>query len=141
MTALMQRAAFVAATKANHRQHRIACLLVKGGSIISTGWNTGHIHGEHHALNRTWENGARGATAFVVRVRKDGTWGNAMPCGLCQERLKEAGISKVVYTNDVGEIHTLKLSSTAALKPNQIVYHFINPQLNHKPKIINRKPT
>lgn len=138
LESFLLRAVNIAIERSNHPEHRIACLLIRGGKIISTGWNANHQHGEHSALNRVWENGADGAVAFVVRVRRDGTIGMAHPCDLCMQRLKEAGVRKVIYTNQEGQLETIKLSSEPVeLKPNQMLYHFTTP--NHNPKIINRR--
>lgn len=38
---------------------------------------------------------------FIARVKKDGTPALAKPCLICQGAIKDAGIQKVYYTNDI----------------------------------------
>lgn len=122
-----------AAKKANHRQHHVACVLTRGGSIISVGYNTNYIHAEHTALNRTWENGADGATALVVRFRSNGDLGMAKPCKLCQSRLANAGVKKVLYSDVDGSIKSMKLQKKAAT-PFLLEYHFRRTRIKSHPR-------
>lgn len=92
------------AIKSNHRQHKLATLIVRGSNILSIGWNKDHQHAEHCAINRAWRSDISGCTAITVRVRRDGTLGVAKPCDLCARRLVKAGIDKVVYTNSHGHL-------------------------------------
>ena len=134
-TAIMRRAASIAVKNSSHKQHRLCCVIIRGGNIISVGWNNAFVHGEHSALNRAWENGTIGAIAVVVRVKKDGSFGIAKPCPLCLERLKSAGIKRVIYTDIIG-VSSINLSNELPfLKKGQLEYHFVKPV--HKPKIIN----
>lgn len=119
------KACVKAAHRSNHRQHHMGAALMKGGALIAVGWNTDHIHTEHAALNRAWRSGTEGCTLFVVRIRKDGSWGMAKPCQLCTERLIVAGIKKVVYSNITGELTALKLPSPKSSHSTPYLqYHF-----------------
>lgn len=111
------------AKKAKHKQHHIACVLTRGGSIVSVGYNTNYIHAEHAAINRAWENGAVGTTALVVRFRSDGTLGMAKPCKLCTDRLMNAGVKKVMYSDVDGSISTMKLFRVK-VDPRRLEYSF-----------------
>ncbi|MDR3503062.1 MAG: deaminase [Legionella sp.] len=54
-----------------------------------------------NALNRVPKNDLKKATMYIVRVKKDHSWGMACPCEGCSKAIKEYGIKKVVYTTDV----------------------------------------
>lgn len=112
-----------AASKANHKQHKLACVLTRGGSIISVGYNTNYIHAEHNALNKVWENGAEGTVAFVVRFRSNGDLGMAKPCALCMARLMQAGVKRVHYSDVDGSIKSMKLKKKE-FSPFLLEYHF-----------------
>jgi deoxycytidylate deaminase len=100
-------------------QFRIAAVIVQGNRILSIGINsykthpqqinpytkkTGDsIHAELDALlsSRT---DISGATIYVVRIKRNRSLGLARPCSRCQYLLSAAGIKKVVFTTDSGEI-------------------------------------
>lgn len=124
---------FKTAKRANHRQHRMACILVRGGSIVASGYNTNHIHAEHTALNRAGPGGAVGATAFVVRFRSNGDLGMARPCYLCTQRLMDAGVKKVHYSDVDGGISTLKLVHKPMKNKYLLEYHFKRPRSSNNP--------
>jgi deoxycytidylate deaminase len=126
------------ASRANHKQHHIACVLTRGGSIISSGYNTNHLHAEHTALNRAWENGARGATALVVRFKSNGDLGMAKPCKLCTDRLIQAGVKKVLYSDTDGSIKSIRLPSKSVGKFYPLEYHFKGI---HSRTVARRLPT
>lgn len=114
------------ASKARHRQHKFGAVLLKGGKPIQSSHNFSHIHAEHAVLNRAWRQDVEGSTILVIRMRKNGTLGLAKPCKLCMERLAQAGVRKVIYSNNLGQLETVKLSSK---KPNTYLeYHFIQPR-------------
>lgn len=96
-------------------QHRHGAVIVKGGSIISTGvnkWrsktpnppvNEGYnpdlsYHAEIDAINHA-NTDLNGATIYVARINKHGEERLSRPCSRCASAIKEAGIKKVVYTS------------------------------------------
>ncbi len=96
-----------------------ACVIVKGGCIVSEGVNKSksnmfikihevkdftNIHAECDAILRARKKiDLTGARAYVVRILKDKkTLAMSKPCPLCQERLKAYGISKVYFTTETG---------------------------------------
>ena len=105
------RHAFAAATtKARHKQHRLAAIIIKGGSIIATGHNSECIHAEESAINRSSKSNIKGCTLVVLRVRRNGTLGLAKPCQDCMGRITIAGIKKVLYTDENGIMQQIKLN-------------------------------
>jgi len=52
---------------------------------------------------------------------------NGKPCPLCQHALKNAGVSRVVYVDDQGEVNTLKNRDMIGLigQPSNITNHFL----------------
>ncbi len=111
--------------KSDHKQHKIAAAIVRGGSIIKVGWNHSFIHAEHSVLNRAWRSDVEGTTLLVIRVRKDGSLGMAKPCHLCMSRLSQAGIKKIIFSNNDGSLESLKLASNNDA-PMYLEYHFIS---------------
>jgi tRNA(Arg) A34 adenosine deaminase TadA len=58
----------------------------------------------HHAETRLVRKMTPRSTVWVARVaRKDGNWAMAKPCPRCENRLRSAGVDKVVYTIGPGE--------------------------------------
>ncbi len=83
--------------------HKHGCLIVKGGAIIAKGWNlyANDRHAEFNAINKPWHSELKGATIYVVRLRKEQAYGLSRPCPKCEALIRNAGIVKVVYsTND-----------------------------------------
>lgn len=105
------RALIKHATKARHRQHKHAAMVLNGSNTISIGWNHSSVHAEHAAINRAWRTGTAGATMVVIRIRKDGSVGMSRPCEQCVIRLINAGIKKVVYSDNDGSLKAFKLSA------------------------------
>jgi tRNA(Arg) A34 adenosine deaminase TadA len=125
------RLAIKEALKARHRQHHHGAILLRNGKPIAQGHNSGRIHAEHQVLNKAWRNDVTDTTLLIVRVRKDGTLGNSRPCSLCTQRLIQAGIKKVVFSNNVGELEEMKLPTISG--PMQYLeYHYLKPQREAK---------
>lgn len=112
------------AAKARHRQHKFGAVLFRGGRVLQSSHNFSHIHAEHAVLNRAWRQDVDGATILVIRMRKNGTLGLAKPCKLCMKRLAQAGVKKVIYSNNFGQLETFKLSSKDS-SDVYLEYHFI----------------
>lgn len=112
------------AAKARHH-HQLAAVLVRGGKIISIAHNHSHVHAEHAALNRAWRSGTEGATMFVIRVKRSGMIGLAKPCKMCVDRMMQAGVRKVVYTDNEGNFQTMKLPKSSDPTSMSIKYRTI----------------
>ncbi len=112
------------ATNARHRQHKFGAVLYKSGKPVVSGHNFGYIHAEHAVLNRAWRSDIEGSTLLVIRVRKDGSLGMARPCCLCMSRIIQAGVKKVIFSNNDGVLESLKL--VAENSSVYLEYGFIN---------------
>jgi deoxycytidylate deaminase len=103
---------------------RHGAVVVKGGSVISTGVNSyandpvmfpvdhfevdsmprfsnrNHlsVHAEVAAIRRASSEQLRGAVLYVARISKGGVVGNSAPCAQCAAEVLKAGIKKVIYT-------------------------------------------
>ena len=97
--------------------HKHGAIIVRSGSVLSIGvnkWRNIHtptqdifknglrsdlsVHAEMDALSRVAM--PAGATIYVARVRKNGKPALSKPCKDCAQKLKEAGIAKIIYTVD-----------------------------------------
>lgn len=99
-------------------QARVGAVLVKRDSVIGVGYNRPNhpsvvwdkkfthskysLHAERAALLGLRPYDVAGATMYVLRVRRDGSFGMAKPCNRCANMLKNYDI-KVFYTTDKGE--------------------------------------
>ena len=113
----------IALKHARKSQHnfQLAALLVKSGRILSVGFNStktspcllklhkprpiNKLHAEQCALNRCGLEETQGASLYIARIsksRKEG--GMAKPCSMCMELIRRAGIKKIYYTTDEGDI-------------------------------------
>lgn len=106
------RLALKQAGMATHDKWRVGAVLVRGGSLISTGFNRYrndpmHVgiggvsyHAEEVALSRAGD--PRGSTIYVARITKSGILGMAKPCDACQQLLLDNGVRVVVFTTPSG---------------------------------------
>lgn len=94
--------------KCSHPEHRLIAVIIKGGNVISTGWNYSHIHAEHTAINRAWRSNIKGTTMVVLRLKKSGGLGMAKPCKKCEQKIVAAGIKNVVYTDVNGNFVSMR---------------------------------
>ena len=89
--------------RSTHRRHALACVVVRGGAILSAAAN-GSRKGqcaERRALRRKARYGCfAGAELYVAR--SNGLC--SKPCGDCQRAIARAGIKSVWYVNANGEM-------------------------------------
>ena len=95
---------------------RLGAILIKGGSIHSTGWNTvdhpeSPLYSEHaeESVLRKTSYKAKGATLLVVRIKRDGLMAMSYPCERCLNLIKQVGIKNLVFSNHAGEIETKRI--------------------------------
>lgn len=104
------------ALKSEHSQHRHGAVIVKGGNIISTGYNqlrpsnvlkTETLHAEAHAilkvLNDRRHSDLVGATMYVSRWTRGGILSLSRPCPSCTDLCRSVGIYDCVYTTVNGQ--------------------------------------
>lgn len=119
----MEMALRIAEANTDYPKFRLAAVIVKGGSLLSVGWSKLHTdpalvdqhkhrfcrvatHAEVHAINMC-KNPA-GATLYVARVNRNDQVGMSKPCKKCMQAIQEAGIRKVFYTTNDGEVEMLR---------------------------------
>lgn len=102
----------IASSSSLHYKH--GAVIVKGGSVISTGINkfknhpsvimdvqkiheVCHTHAEIDALRKAGN--VKGATIYVARINKQGKTRMSRPCNNCYSAIIQAGINKIVYTD------------------------------------------
>ncbi len=101
------------AVTAPHSQWRVGAVIVRGGSVLSTGVNRyrNHpskvmsldgvsYHAEEVAIRRAGN--VANATIYVARVTRSGYIGMAMPCDRCQQLLNDYGVRTAVWTTPNG---------------------------------------
>lgn len=95
--------------KSDHHTYKMGCIIAKGNKVLSSGFNIlrthpksphAHksIHAEFMAAISADNTDLKGATAYVFRQQKNGTWAMAKPCKYCWQFLMECGIKEVVYS-------------------------------------------
>lgn len=109
------------ALKSKHKQHRVGAVIVKGGRILSTGFNkirpskelkTETIHAEEDAVLKVLRNGNHqalvGAKIYVTRFTRGGRIGLSKPCERCMALLTSVGMRSASFTTDYGTVETIK---------------------------------
>jgi len=114
------------AMQTEFREYKHGAVLVRGGTVLNTSCNKnkykawanrfrkkqrGHatIHAEIGAILGLDRSITEGATIYVVRVGRDGCLRNSKPCPMCEAAMKFVGIKKVVYSNEVGDIDSMRI--------------------------------
>lgn len=109
------RMAMKAAELGQHKIYKMGAAVVRGGSVIAVGFNRREKHAEESALGKLVNDGkssrfrtkndACNADVYVARIKKDNKkQGSSRPCENCWKHLREAGIRKVFYFNEKGEV-------------------------------------
>jgi deoxycytidylate deaminase len=110
----MMRIAGKQADKApQNLRHKLGAVVVKGGRILSTGYNEVRytkelkkptLHAEQSAilklLKRRRLHDLVGSSIYVYRRTPGGNLGNACPCSVCMDLIRSVGIKRVFYTED-----------------------------------------
>lgn len=96
-------------------RHRLGAVIVKGGRVLSTGFNEVRytkelrkptLHAEEAAILKIMK--ARrhgdlvGADIYISRVCPSGRVGLAKPCRSCSDLIRASGLAGVFYTTDEG---------------------------------------
>jgi deoxycytidylate deaminase len=97
--------AYKAAEKSTHSKHHLAAVIVKGGSILSVAHNlqSWNSCAERRAIRKHMD--YRGSTILVVRSNK----GISKPCAKCRLAIIKAGIKKVIYIDEDGDVVVEKI--------------------------------
>lgn len=97
----------------NHKQHKMSSVIVRKNRVIGTGFNqlkthslSKHpfksLHAEVHAvLKTTNKEDLEGAEIYIYRENRYGLPALAKPCPYCLALLKEVGIKRMHYSNNL----------------------------------------
>lgn len=110
------------ATKSTHR-YKVGAVVFRHKSIISSGFNgnryirihpkyqkyTHSCHAEQNAIVGLDWSKLNGMSIVVVRLKKNGDFGMAMPCPKCRILLQHVGIKNAYYTNSYGRLEHIKI--------------------------------
>ena len=100
------------AEQAPHSRWRVGAVLVRGGSLLSTGYNryrndpaqvefgNASYHAEEVAIRKAGD--TEGSTIYVARITRSGLLGLAKPCPRCTNMLITEGVSTVVWSTPSG---------------------------------------
>lgn len=110
------------------KEYRLCALIIKGGKIVSIGFNNNKyhsiidkynnkdypitLHAEMNAILKARAKGIniKGSKMLVLRLLSDGSVAIAKPCEVCQRIIKDYGIKRVKYTINNNNIGLLKVS-------------------------------
>jgi deoxycytidylate deaminase len=89
-------------------------ILVKGGAIVSTGYNKGNycafasrfkahkgistLHAEMASILGVDKSVTDNAVVYVVRINRHGQMNNSRPCPMCEAAMRFVGIKKCFYS-------------------------------------------
>lgn len=96
------------ASKSHHPRFYHSSIVVRGGAIISQGYNHDKIHSEIDALTNLWPNRRAGSTIINLRINRSGGFANSRPCRECYDFLIANGIKRIYYTNKIGIFEEMK---------------------------------
>ena len=114
------------ATKSDYGKFRHGAVLVKGNSVRNISCNKHRhcsfgsrfrdkdcgdatLHAELGAILGMDRSTTTGATVYVARINKNGDARNSKPCAMCQAAMEYVGIRRVVYTDEEGDVVSMKL--------------------------------
>lgn len=105
-----------------HPQHRLGAVIVKGGSVLATGYNQLRytkqfrkptLHAEADAILKVLKGQNQhllvGSDIYVSRFTRGGAIGMAAPCASCMSLIASVGIKNVYYTTDDGTTEKYKV--------------------------------
>jgi hypothetical protein len=103
-------AARVATLKEDVRTYLHGAIGVRKDGTLVQSYNgpAENIRPETHAERRLVRKLDQGSVVFVVRVKRDGTWGNSRPCAACEWAMRARRVKKVVYSIGPDEWGTME---------------------------------
>ena len=106
-------------------QHHHACVLARGGRIVSIGTNKRKknsfvaflsrsihktLHAEMVAIVRARKKiDLSGCDAYVFRLNRAGQLANSEPCVLCKRALQQYGIKRAYFSSEDGSVVCIKI--------------------------------
>lgn len=96
------------AKKSTHKNYKHVSIILRGGAVLSVGYNHDKIHAERMALAKVWPNKVAGTHLISVRVTKNGM-GNALPCNSCMAVIRIQGVKKITFSNSEGKLEVMRV--------------------------------
>lgn len=103
-----------AAQKSRHHNQKHACMIFRGGAVISMANNNRQRHAEIAALSKVKD--CRNTVLLSVRVGKSGNLKNARPCPRCRDYILTRGIRVILYSTEEGLIEREKINATGSCR-------------------------
>lgn len=110
------RVAAKEAVKSQHKQHKLGAVIVKGGRILSTGFNslrpssllkTHTLHAEAAAILKLLKerrlHDLAGSEIYVTRFTRGGAVACSKPCSACMDLIKAVGIKRIHYIDSTNQ--------------------------------------
>lgn len=113
--------------------HLHTCIAVKNGKVIASGRNSSlnQVHAEISVIQKLMKlcgiikirkinllysiknyskllSLCNSITLYIVRVKKDGSFGNSSPCKHCLNMLQLLKVKKIIFSNEEGLLETHK---------------------------------
>ncbi|ACH46859.1 putative cytidine deaminase [Feldmannia species virus] len=94
------------AKRSQHSTFRHGSIAVSGSSVVGKGSNRRSLHAEVSAVKDTVKKkigkGTRRLKVYVCRVSSAGMFMNSRPCAKCMRFMRDAGVSKVYFSDQFG---------------------------------------
>lgn len=107
-------------------KQRLGAVLAKRGVVLESGYNQlrhqsavrtrhypGSLHAEVNVLSKMIRSGRmseiKGSELYIVRLKRDGSYGLAAPCHNCLRLILALKVRSVIYSNDDNNFSTLIL--------------------------------
>jgi deoxycytidylate deaminase len=90
----------IAQRSPNNFKH--STIILRGGKVVSYGYNHDDIHAEQNALSKLWPNKRKGTTVLNFRIGRRGNLLNSKPCEFCLELIRKSKVAKIIYSTENG---------------------------------------
>jgi deoxycytidylate deaminase len=118
----MVKTAIREAQKSNFH-HRHGCVIFNGARVINVGFNEIRYCSKLNKKYRKWINSfhaeqktilfaqapVKRCSLLIIRINKNNQLVNSKPCKMCQSLIADVGITKVYYSDKLGQIQMLRL--------------------------------
>lgn len=83
----------------SNRVQKHAVLILRGGALLSFGYNKDQRHAEDSALRKIDPEKRRNLTLVSIRVGRAGEFKYARPCFSCMTLLQFSGVKRIIYSD------------------------------------------
>lgn len=88
----------------SHPKYKLAAVIYKSGRVLSTATNS-HVWGRHAEIRAIGRRTYPGASIVISRDNDR----VSKPCGECERAIRKAGIVKITFINDQGELECKRI--------------------------------